>query len=163
MFEWANLFWGLVASALLLAVTYAIGVNIRRRFEDDVRTREFRVRDIVVSTGRKPAAGWEAESASLVHGSVVLSVDHFQRFLAGLYQLIGGEVSPYGHSVRWGRRAAEVRMKEMARSRGFNAVLKVKHDSVGLVTSDGSSPLGMEFLASGTAVRLCRSAARQHD
>ena len=75
----------------LLLVTYAIGTWIEKRHFDDLRRRErlYRPRMPTMTFAALPE-GWTADRSGLVLGSVVVSLDYFKRFLAGLRAIVGG-------------------------------------------------------------------------
>ncbi|MEM7056915.1 MAG: YbjQ family protein [Pseudomonadota bacterium] len=102
---------------------------------------------IVVTT--ESIAGREiAETIGLVRGSVVRAKHIGSDIVAGLRNIVGGEVKEYAQLLAAAREQAMDRMVEDARSVGADAVVCVR-----LATStitDGSS----EVLAYGTAVRL---------
>jgi uncharacterized protein YbjQ (UPF0145 family) len=91
----------------------------------------------------------------LVTGSVVVSVDYFKRFLAGLRGLVGGEVKSYGTLLDRARREAVLRMKEEAIRKGYDAIVNVRLETSRLASGrrDGKGTAGVEMLAFGTAVK----------
>ena len=102
---------------------------------------------IVVTT--ETIAGHEiSETLGLVRGSVVRAKHIGSDIVAGLRNIVGGEVKEYAQLLAAAREQAMDRMEEDAKSVGADAVVCVR-----LATStitDGSS----EVLAYGTAVRL---------
>ena len=58
-------------------------------------------------------------SARLVSGSAVISVDYFKRILFSLRNIFGGNVKSYESLLERARREALLRMKELARERGY--------------------------------------------
>ena len=102
---------------------------------------------IVVTT--ETIAGREiSETLGLVRGSVVRAKHIGSDIVAGLRNIVGGEVKEYAQLLAAAREQAMDRMEEDAKSVGADAVVCVR-----LATStitDGSS----EVLAYGTAVRL---------
>jgi uncharacterized protein YbjQ (UPF0145 family) len=97
-------------------------------------------------------------SADLVQGSIVISVDYFKRFLAGLRAIFGGRIRSYEPLLDRARREALLRMTEDAVSRGFDAVVNVRLETARLASSrgNGKGTAGVEMLAFGTALELVR-------
>ncbi len=84
----------------------------------------------------------------LVGGSVVISVDYFKRFLAGLRTIFGGRVSSYETLIDRGRREAVLRMKEKAQDADRIANLRIETS-----TLDSTGGIGaIEVHAYGTAI-----------
>lgn len=139
----------------LLIGTFFIGTWIERRHFASLRERETRWRRMPVMTFSDPPDGWEVADAGLASGSVVISLDYFKRFLAGLRGLVGGRISAYETLLDRARREAVLRMMEHARSQGFEAVVNVRLETSRLASSrgDGRGNAGIEVLAYGTALR----------
>ena len=98
----------------------------------------------------------EFEDARLVYGSVVISLDYFKRFLAGLRTIFGGRIVSYESLLDRGRREAIIRMKEKAMRDGFNMILNMRFEtsSIGQVTQQKNSLGCFEIIAYGTAIRV---------
>lgn len=110
---------------------------------------------MIVTTCRTPPPDWKAESSGLVSGSVVISLDYFKRFLAGLRALVGGRIKSYEPLLDRARREAILRMKEEARSRGYKAVFNVRLETSRLASSrrNGKGTAGVEIIAFGTGLK----------
>ena len=106
-------------------------------------------------TFRRAPTSWTIDSAVLVYGSTVVSVDYFKRFLAGLRALVGGRIVSYEALLDRARREAILRMKESAIKGGYNAVVNVRLETSRLANSsrNGQGTAGVEILAFGTAVK----------
>lgn len=144
----------------LLLLGYFAGSMAEQSHYKSIRLRELRLRRLPTTNLRRPPVHWRVESAALVAGSTVVSVDYFKRFLAQLRGLIGGRVRSYESLLDRARREAVLRMKEEAVQGGFDAVINVRLESTNI-----ASPLrgdrgtaGVEVLAFGTALKLARSA-----
>tara|TARA_Y100001934_G_C12303925_1_gene751413 strand:- start:612 stop:893 length:282 start_codon:yes stop_codon:yes gene_type:complete len=89
-------------------------------------------------------------------GSVVISLDYFKRFLAGLRSLVGGRVGSYESLLDRARRESLLRMKEVAIKGGYDAVINVRFETSRLASSgqNGSGTAGVELMAYGTAIKL---------
>ena len=141
---------------MLLAVGYLTGTAFERGHYRSIRLRERRWRRIPTLTFRRPLPQWQVQDTALVMGSVVISLDYFKRFLAGLRALVGGRVKSYESLLDRARREAMLRMKESARERGFDAVVNVRLETSRLASSTrrGKGTAGVEILAFGTGLKL---------
>lgn len=86
--------------------------------------------------------------ARLVSGSVVISVDYFKAFLAGLRNIFGGRVSAYETLVDRARREAVLRMKADASGAERIANLRIETSTL----SSGQGLGSVEVHAYGTAI-----------
>lgn len=164
MFE--LIFFLLFTVAPLLGA-YVIGTTLERRHFRSIRAREDELRAFPTVTLRQAPAAWQAQHAELVIGHVVVSIDYFKRFLAGLRTLVGGRVRAFESVLDRGRREALLRMQEQARAGGFDAVIGVRYETSRLASArpDGQGTSGVEVMAFGTAVRVTApssSAAVEH-
>jgi len=143
---------------LLLIVTYLIGNAVEKLHYRDIRIRESRSRRFPTVNFRTPPKSWHIVGAEMVAGNVVVSIDYFKRFLAGLRMLFGGRVAAYESLLDRARREAILRMKEDAFKRGYNAVINVRIETSRMASSNrkGEGTAGVEILAFGTAVKLAR-------
>lgn len=142
----------------LLVATYFVGSKIERRHFDDLRKREYALRELPTVTFANPPDDWEVEGAGLVTGSVVISIDYFKRFLSGLRGLVGGRVKSYETLLDRARREALLRLKESAREAGYRAVVNVRLETSRMATGkrNGKGTAGVEILAFGTGLTLRR-------
>lgn len=143
---------------LILLVAYFVGHWIERRHYASIRQREDLFRMMPALTFRTLPGGWEPERSTLVTGSVVVSLDYFKRFLAGLRGIVGGRVKTYETLLDRARREALLRMKEEAARKGCETVINVRLETSRLASGrrDGKGTAGVEVLAFGTAVKLAR-------
>ena len=84
----------------------------------------------------------------IVQGSTVRSKHAGKDFLAGLKNIVGGELTTYTELLQEARDEATQRMVEQARSVGANAVINVRYSTASITTG------AAEILAYGTAVVL---------
>jgi len=143
---------------LLLIGTYFIGSAIEKVHYREIRVREMRSRRFPTVNFRTPPESWNIVGAEMVLGNVVISIDYFKRFLAGLRMFFGGRVKSYETLLDRARREAILRMKEDAFERGYNAVINVRIETSRLASSNrkGEGTAGVEILAFGTAVKLAK-------
>ena len=142
----------------LLVVAYFIGSAVERLHYREIRVRESRSRRFPTVNFRTPPKGWKLVGGEMVAGNVVISIDYFKRFLAGLRMLVGGRVTSYESLLDRARREAILRMKEDAFERGYNAVMNVRIETSRLASSSrkGEGTAGVEILAFGTAVKFAK-------
>ena len=89
-----------------------------------------------------------AETLGLVSGSTVRARFFLRDVLAGLKNILGGEVSTYTRMLDEAREQAVVRMIEEAEGKGADAVINVRFSTSSVMKS------AAEVLAYGTAVKL---------
>jgi uncharacterized protein YbjQ (UPF0145 family) len=143
---------------LLLVTTYFIGGAVERRHYRSIRSRESRWQRFPVLTFREAPPGWQVREGALVTGSVVISVDYFKRFLAGLRMLFGGRIKTYETILDRARREAILRLKRDAMDRGCAAVINVRLETTRMANAarNGQGIAGIEVLAFGTGLMLER-------
>lgn len=155
-FEQLNLLinFGLPLMALLIA--YFIGSAIERQHFRKIRAREEVLHGFPVVSFDTMPEDWTASSATMVTGSIVISLDYFKRVIAGLRGLVGGRIKTYEPLLERARREALLRMSESAREQGYDAVFNVRLETSRLANAsrDGKGTAGVEMLAFGTAVKL---------
>jgi uncharacterized protein YbjQ (UPF0145 family) len=145
---------------VLLTGAYFTGTAIEKKHYRQLRAREHASRRFLTVTFPYTPPDQEAADTMLVTGSVVVSVDYFKRFLAGLRMLFGGRIASYEPLLDRARREAIMRMKDEARRKGFNAVINVRLETSRLASSHGNNQgtAAVEILAFGTGVKFKRQA-----
>ena len=143
---------------LLLAVAFFTGRRVERQHYASIRARENELRTLPAVTFRQIPSAWAVDGLGVVTGSVVVSVDYFKRFLAGLRTLVGGRVTSYETLLDRARREAILRCKEEARRRGYQAVvnLRIETTRVARASQNSRATTGVEVLAFGTGLELRR-------
>jgi uncharacterized protein YbjQ (UPF0145 family) len=140
---------------VLLVGTYSTGTLIERRHYARIRTRERDWANLPAINFRSVPPGWDAQACDLLVGNVVVSVDYFKRFLAGLRLLVGGRVKSYESLLDRARREALLRLKAQALERGFDAVVNVRLETSRMANRSGDrGTAGVEVLAFGTGLKL---------
>lgn len=141
---------------ILIVVAFFTGTWIERRHFADIRRREQENLGFLTVTFPHVPPGRRVDSVALVTGSVVVSLDHFKRFLAALRNLVGGHVKSYESLLDRARREALLRMQHKAREAGYDAVVNVRLETSRLASSRGrrQTTAGVEVLAFGTALKL---------
>ncbi len=143
---------------VLLVGAYFIGTSLETKHYRSIRTREHASRRFLTVTFPYEPDDQRVLDATLVTGSVVVSVDYFKRFIAGLRMIFGGRVTSYESLLDLARREAILRMKAEANARGFNAVVNVRLETSRLASSHGNNQgtAAVEILAFGPAVKFER-------
>ena len=142
----------LIVFLVLLGLGYGFGQYFERRHYRSIRKREAELKDLLlIQTKIIPPAYFNNYDTFLVNGSVVISVDYFKRFVAGLRNLIGGRVTPYETLLDRARREAILRMKEEAQASGADAILNIKYEMCSIYKGTRNKIGSVEALAYGTA------------
>lgn len=142
----------LIIFLTLLALGYGFGRHAEKRHYKSIIEREKALNRIpAVATKIPPADGHY--HPLLVSGSVVVSVDYFKRFIAGLRNLLGGRVTAYETLLDRARREAILRMKEEAEKAGAAYIFNIKLETSRISQGNKRNSLGsVEVLAYGTAL-----------
>ena len=140
----------------ILMIAYFIGSTIEKRHFANIRKREEAIHGVPVVSFNTMPEDWNASSANLVTGSIVISLDYFKRVIAGLRGLVGGRIKTYEPLLERARREALLRMTESAREQGYDAIFNVRLETSRLANArrDGKGTAGVEMLAFGTALKL---------
>lgn len=137
---------------LLLGLGYFFGRRAERKHYESIFQEEERLANIVVLTERLPPPQFLRHDTQLVMGSVVISVDYFKTVIAGLRNLVGGNITAYESLLDRGRREAIVRMQAEADSLGADAVINMKFETSRISGNAGKGLGSIEVLAYGTAL-----------
>jgi len=142
----------LIIFLVLLALGYGFGRYAELKHYKSIIQREKEFRDIPVVTTKFPPLTKSLSDVALVSGSVVISVDYFKRFIAGLRNLIGGRVTAYESLVDRARREAILRMKEEARAFGGHIIFNVKLETSSIHKGRKNGIGAVEVMAYGTVL-----------
>lgn len=141
----------LVIFITLLAMGYGFGRFAEKKHFNSIIKREIELLDIPAMATKKVDASLNPKETLLVMGSVVVSVDYFKRFIAGLRGLIGGRVTSYESLLDRARREAVLRMKEQASKLGASMIFNVKLETSSISQGRRNTIGSVEVLAYGTA------------
>jgi uncharacterized protein YbjQ (UPF0145 family) len=141
----------LIVFLVLLALGYGFGRHAESRHYKSIIKRENQLRGIPAVAVKVPPLG-RPYAAALVCGNVVISVDYFKRFLAGLRNLFGGRVTAYETLLDRARREAILRMKEQAAEKGAKLIFNVKLTTSSISQGKRGQIGSVEVLAYGTAL-----------
>ena len=101
---------------ILLVLGYVFGQLAEKRHFRSIIKREAELRDVLCFTERNVPEMGHIDSV-LVCGSVVISIDFFKKFVAGLRNLVGGRVSAYESLLERARRVERGRVPPRERRR----------------------------------------------
>lgn len=142
----------LIVFISLLAMGYGFGRYSESKHYISIRKREKELNAIPAIASRIPPHGNPNFDSHLVSGSVVISVDYFKRFIAGLRNIVGGRVTTYETLLDRARREAILRMKEDAQQRGAEMVFNIKLETASIHKGQRGAIGSVEVLAYGTAL-----------
>lgn len=141
-----------------LSFAFSCGTVIEAAHYRDIKKREMNLIKLAAVTFKSAEREEDIESARLVMGSVVISLDYFKRFLAGLRAIFGGRIAAYETLFDRGRREAVLRMKDAARALGADIIVNTRFQTstIGSITgTKKESKIGcFEVLVYGTAINL---------
>lgn len=135
---------------LLLSVGYISGTIVEKRHYKSIREREQLLQALPTIALKKPLNDQEISSVRLVNGSVVISIDFFKKFLAGLINFFGGNISAYETLVDRARREAILRLKEDAK--GADEIINLRIETSSITKNTTNNVGAVEVLAFGTAI-----------
>ncbi|NOZ76502.1 MAG: YbjQ family protein [Euryarchaeota archaeon] len=105
----------------------------------------------MIVTTTEEINGYEKEVIGVVFGNTVRAKNIGRDILAGLKNIIGGELKGYSQMLSDARREAMARMVEQAETMGADGVVCVRF------TTSQTMQGAAELLAYGTAVKLKRT------
>ncbi len=143
----------LITLAIILLVTYMTGSLIEKAHYKKIKKREKAlIGKTMVSYGIKT---WDntkkVKKVELVSGEVVISVDYFKTFAAGLKNLFGGKLNSIESILDRGRREAILRMREKAVGANFIVNTKVEQVMMNDPSNKNEYPK-CALIAYGTAI-----------
>lgn len=136
---------------VLLAIGYGFGRVAELRHFKSIRQREQALQSIPAIATKIPDPTLRPRETQLVAGNVVISVDYFKRFIAGLRNLVGGRVTSYETLLDRARREAILRMKDEANALGASLIFNVKFETSSITKGRKNQVGAVEVYAYGTA------------
>jgi len=141
---------------ILFLVLLVLGLLFGRYAESQhfksIQKREFEYKNLLAFSSRLLPPK-QVTQASLVSGNVVVSVDYFKRFVAGLRAIVGGRMKSYETLVERARREAILRMKEDAMAQGYEHIFNVKLETASITKGNKGTVGCVEVFAYGTGIR----------
>ena len=102
----------------------------------------------MIVTSADVVPGQNVQVLGLVRGNIVTSRHIGRDMMAGMKELVGGEIKSYTEMTDEARQVAEDRMVEQAQRLGADAILAMRFDSGSI------QPGTIEMIAYGTAVKF---------
>lgn len=143
----------LVVFVVLMLIGYFVGRAKERRHYQSIFEREEELRRVLAFSSKGPPPSMAVELTTLVVGDVVISVDYFKKFVAGLRNLVGGPMMAYETLLDRARREALLRMKAKAHDLGADMIFNVKLETASFGNRAGGGVKAIEVYAYGTAVK----------
>jgi uncharacterized protein YbjQ (UPF0145 family) len=144
--------FNLILFLVLLVLGYGTGRYAEHRHYKSILRREDKLRGIPAIASKRASWKDRPPQTLMVTGSVVVSVDYFKRFVAGLRSLVGGRITTYETLLDRARREAILRMKERAEDLGAYIVFNVKIETASISKGRKQTVGSVEVLAYGTAL-----------
>jgi len=144
----------LIVFIILTALGFFVGRHLEKKHYRSLQEREEKFRNLPTIALKNPIVqGKKVVGAKLVTGSVVISIDHFKRLLAGLRNIFGGKVSSYETLLDRARREAILRMKESCPK--ATEIINVRLETLSISKGTKGGNVGsVEVLAYGTALKI---------
>ena len=144
----------LLIFTVLMGVGYTAGTFAEKRHYRSIHARERALLHLpAVTTRTSHYTDAQIESADLVLGSTVISVDYFKQFVAMLRKIFGGTVRSYETLLDRARREAVLRMKEVAGDAVVIVNVRIEAAPIGKKARKGNVSC-VEAVAYGTALWL---------
>ena len=150
-----ELFFNVILPIAFIGIAFAVGTLVEVEHYKNIKKREADLLHLPSITSKSTEDVDRVVQSELVYGSVVISQDHFKRFLAALRNIFGGRISSYESLLDRGRREAILRMKDTASAKGYHSIINMRFVTAGIgqVTAKKGSLGCFEVLAYGTAVK----------
>lgn len=141
---------------VLLILGYVFGQLAESRHFKSIIAREKETLSMPVMTLKTVPPQITHCNTQLVSGSVVISIDFFKKFVAGLRGLIGGRMRSYESLLDRARREAILRMKQDALKLGAKMIVNVRIETASInKNSSRKQAVGsVEVVAYGTAISI---------
>ncbi|MCB0319802.1 MAG: heavy metal-binding domain-containing protein [Bdellovibrionales bacterium] len=136
-----------------LVIGYGVGTYTERKHYQAIEERERNSIHLpTVTFGKRHVGDDRIHETQCVSGSVVISIDYFKRFVAGLQNIFGGTVTAYETLVDRARREAVLRMKESANGATTIVNTRIETATIGQSAGKKSAITCVEAFAYGTAI-----------
>lgn len=136
----------------LITLAMITGTILERKHFRSIEEREQILGKIPTFTSKECPSDRNVAEARLVQGAVVISIDYFKRFLAGLRMIFGGELRAYGSLLDRARREAILRMK--AQYPDADLIVNVRIETSSISKGKKKSIGSTEIVAYGTAIKF---------
>ena len=147
----------LIIFIILLALGLIFGRLAEAKHFRSIIAREAETKHLLAFSARFPPPDKSVAEAGLVSGNVVVSVDYFKRFVAGLRALVGGRMKSYETLMERARREALLRMKADAIAQGHEQIFNVKLETASIYKGKKGTIGSVEVYAYGTGLTFSGS------
>ena len=141
--------YDLIIFLILLILGFVIGSIVEKNHFKSINKREEELLNLPTISLKKPLNSNNITETKLVTGSVVISIDFFKKFIAGLVNFFGGNIVVYDTLLNRARREAILRMKESSTSASEIINIKIETSSINKSTKSVGA---IEIIAYGTAI-----------
>ena len=142
----------LILFLVLLALGYSAGTITEKSHYRSIRKREKELLSLpAINLNQVDLPPEKIDSARMVYGSAVISIDYFKRILAALRNIFGGTITAYETLLDRARREAVLRMKEMAGDATMIVNVRIETATIGRKAHKRSVGC-LEAIAYGTAI-----------
>ena len=141
---------------LLILVARFVGAATEKRHYESIHAREkaFLARPAV--TVKQFDTTQTIADSRMVTGSVVISIDHFKRFMSSFRLLFGGELHSFSPLIDRGRREALLQMKESYPD--ADIYLNTRLETSTISGNSGRNAVGtVEVVAYATAIKFAQA------
>ena len=145
-------YFDIIIFFVLLAFGFFFGQSIEKKHYRSIIKRESQLQSIPVIASKILPDEFLPCQTQLVSGNVVISVDYFKKFVAGLRGIFGGRMTSYESLIDRARREAILRVKQDAKKLNADYVFNIKMETSSISKGAGDSIGSVEVLAYGTAV-----------
>ena len=146
--------YNLILFLILLALGYSAGTISEKNHYRSILKRE---RDHLslpaITLKHVDLPPEKIQSAQLVCGSAVISIDYFKRIMAALRNIFGGTITAYETLLDRARREAILRMKETAGDAAMIVNVRIETSTIGRKARKSSVGC-LEAIAYGTAISI---------
>ena len=146
---------------VLLALGYVFGQSLEKSHYRSIIKRESKLQSLPVIASKILPEEFLPCQTKLVSGNVVISVDYFKKFVAGLRSIVGGRMASYESLIDRARREAVLRMKQEAKRLNADYVFNIKMETSSISKGSENSIGSVEVLAYGTAIIIEKDSAKQ--
>jgi len=142
--------FSLILFLILLVLGYGFGTYIEKSHFKSIREREEKIKHLPTIMLKRPLNPEDIKDFKLVNGEVVISIDYFKKFVAGLINIFGGGMSSYETLLDRARREAILRMKDNAK--GASEIINVRLETSSISKGAKQNIGAVEVFAYGTAI-----------
>ncbi len=145
--------YDLIILLVLLSLGYFFGTYLEKKHYKSILKREKKFKNVLLFDTKLIPTELQSTGGQMVVGHVVVSVDYFKRFVAGLRKLMGGRLKTYESLLDRARREAVLRMKANAQELDANMIFNVKFETASISKGARDTIGSVEVYVYGSAVK----------